>query len=51
MWDELRRLFRQDLRLIVLTNLHNPSGVVLEESTLLRSATIAQSVECARDGR
>jgi len=43
--DELRKIVSGKTRLIVLTNLHNPSGVVLEESTLREIGHIAQSVD------
>ena len=43
--DELRKIVSGKTRLIVLTNLHNPSGVLLEQSTLREIGHIAQSVD------
>jgi aspartate/methionine/tyrosine aminotransferase len=43
--DELRKIVSGKTRLIVLTNLHNPSGVLLEESTLREIGHLAQSVD------
>jgi aspartate/methionine/tyrosine aminotransferase len=40
--DDLERLVTKSTRLIVLTNLHNPSGALLEESTLRQIGEIAQ---------
>jgi len=40
--NDLQRLVTKSTRLIVLTNLHNPSGALLEESTLRQIGEIAQ---------
>jgi len=40
--DDLRRLVTKSTRLIVLTNLHNPSGAFLDESTLREIGEIAK---------
>jgi len=40
--EDLDRLVTKSTRLIVLTNLHNPSGALLEESTLRQIGEIAQ---------
>ena len=42
-FDDLERLVSKSTRLIVLTNLHNPSGALLEEATLRQIGEIAQS--------
>jgi aspartate/methionine/tyrosine aminotransferase len=39
--DELRRAIRPDTKLIILTNPHNPSGVLLSEQALARIANVA----------
>lgn len=38
----LQELFTQNIKLIVLTNLHNPSGVLMGRTSLERIATIAE---------
>jgi aspartate/methionine/tyrosine aminotransferase len=40
--DEVARLIRPETRLIVLTQLHNPSGAVLDEATLRRLAEVSR---------
>jgi len=42
--EELASRVTRNTRLIVLTNLHNPSGVLIDDSTLRRIGEIAQSV-------
>jgi aspartate/methionine/tyrosine aminotransferase len=42
--DELRTIVTPQTRLIVLTNLHNPSGVSLEEAALREIGDVARSV-------
>lgn len=42
--DELKALAGNSTRLIVLTNLHNPSGVLIEDSTLKQIGEIARRV-------
>lgn len=42
--EEIESLVTPNTRLIVLTNLHNPSGVLLDDSTLKRTGEIARSV-------
>jgi aspartate/methionine/tyrosine aminotransferase len=42
--EDLQRIVSDKSRLIVLTNLHNPSGVLLEEETLRRIGDVARSV-------
>ncbi len=42
--DEIERLVTAGTRLIVLTNLHNPSGVLIEDSILERIGEIARRV-------
>ena len=42
--DELRKIVSGKTRLIVLTNLHNPSGVLLEESSLRAIGEVALRV-------
>jgi aspartate/methionine/tyrosine aminotransferase len=39
--DALAALFRPETRLIMLTNLHNPSGTLLDDATLRAIATLA----------
>lgn len=41
--DDLRARIRPDTRLIVLSDLHNPSGMLLDEATLTALAELAQS--------
>lgn len=41
--DDVQRLVSKSTRLIVLTNLHNPTGALLEESTLRQIGELAQS--------
>jgi aspartate/methionine/tyrosine aminotransferase len=41
---DLEKIISKKTRLIVLTNLHNPSGVVLEEETLRGIGEVARSV-------
>lgn len=40
--DDLATLIRRDTRLIVLTNLHNPSGVLLDEDTMRALGAVAR---------
>lgn len=40
--DELAKLIRRDTRLIVLTNLHNPSGVLLDEDAMRQLGAVAR---------
>jgi len=40
--DEIRRSIRNNTRLIVLTNLHNPSGMLISEESLLEVAGLAE---------
>ena len=40
--DELARLIRPDTRLVILTQLHNPSGAVLDKAALGRLAAVAR---------
>jgi aspartate/methionine/tyrosine aminotransferase len=42
--DELKKIVSGQTRLIVLTNLHNPSGVLLEEPALREIGEVARSV-------
>jgi aspartate/methionine/tyrosine aminotransferase len=42
--EELARLVTPQTRLIVLTNLHNPSGALLDDDTLARIGEIARGV-------
>jgi len=42
--DELEEMVSGKTRLIVLTNLHNPTGVLLEEDTLREIAAVAKRV-------
>ena len=42
--EEIERLVTERTRLIVITNLHNPSGAFTEESTLKQVGNIAQRV-------
>jgi aspartate/methionine/tyrosine aminotransferase len=42
--DELEKMVSSKTRLIVLTNLHNPSGVLLEEDTLRGIGDVAERV-------
>jgi len=42
--DELKKLITEKTRLIVLTNLHNPSGALLEEPALRELGELARSV-------
>jgi aspartate/methionine/tyrosine aminotransferase len=42
--DELQKMVSGRTRLIVLTNLHNPSGVLLEEDTLRAISEVAKRV-------
>jgi len=42
--EEIDRLVTQQTRLIVLTNLHNPSGVLTDESTLTQIGKTAERV-------
>src|SRR5215813_10060735 len=42
--DELEKMVSPKTRLIVLTNLHNPSGVLLEEDTLRAIGDVAKRV-------
>ena len=42
--DELKKTVSGKTRLIVLTNLHNPTGVLLEEDTLLAIGDVARRV-------
>ena len=42
--DELKKIVSGKTRLIVLTNLHNPSGALLEESALREIGDVARSV-------
>jgi len=42
--EDLEKIVSKKTRLIVLTNLHNPSGVLLEEETLRAIGEIAKSV-------
>jgi aspartate/methionine/tyrosine aminotransferase len=42
--DELRKFVSGKTRLIVLTNLHNPSGVLLEEAALREIGEVARNV-------
>ncbi len=42
--DELERIVSSKTRLIVLTNLHNPSGALLEEGTLRAIGDVARRV-------
>ena len=42
--DELERLASHSTRLIALTNLHNPSGVLIDDSTLKQTGEIARRV-------
>ena len=44
MADEIEALVTPETRLIVLTNLHNPSGVLIEDSRLKQLGEIARSV-------
>ena len=39
--DELARLIRRDTRLVILTQLHNPTGAVLDESALRALGAVA----------
>jgi aspartate/methionine/tyrosine aminotransferase len=41
--DDVQRLVSKSTRLIILTNLHNPSGALLEESTLRQIGEIART--------
>lgn len=40
--EDLQKLIRRDTRLIVLTNLHNPSGVLLDEDAMLALGAVAR---------
>jgi len=40
--EELARLIRPDTRLVILTQLHNPSGAVLDEAALQALAAVAR---------
>jgi len=40
--EEIERRIRKNTRLIVLTNLHNPSGMLTSEATLLAVARVAE---------
>ena len=42
--EQLEPLITRNTRLIVITNLHNPSGVLIEDSTLKRIGELARSV-------
>ena len=42
--DEIESLISSKTRLIVLTNLHNPSGVLIDDSTMRRIGDIARDV-------
>src|SRR5688500_13661161 len=42
--DELQSKISSRTRLIVLTNLHNPSSALVDETTLRRAGEIAESV-------
>src|SRR5258708_20250106 len=42
--EDLEKIVSKKTRLIVLTNLHNPSGVLLEEETLRAIGEMARSV-------
>ncbi len=42
--DELESLVTAKTRLIVITNLHNPSGVLIDESTMKRIGDLARKV-------
>jgi aspartate/methionine/tyrosine aminotransferase len=42
--DELKKIVSGKTRLIVLTNLHNPSGVLLEEAALCEIGEVARNV-------
>ena len=42
--EQLESLITRNTRLIVITNLHNPSGVLIEDSTLKRIGELARSV-------
>ena len=42
--EQLEPLVTRNTRLIVITNLHNPSGVLIEDSTLKRIGEMARSV-------
>jgi aspartate/methionine/tyrosine aminotransferase len=42
--DEIERLVTPKTRLIVITNLHNPSGVLIDDSTMKRVGEIARRV-------
>ena len=42
--DELESLITPKTRLIVITNLHNPSGVLIDDSTMKQIGEIARSV-------
>ena len=41
--DQLDNLMRPDTRLIILTNLHNPSGTLMDDSQLLEIARVAKA--------
>lgn len=43
--DDLRSNLTSDTRLIVLTNLHNPSSVLIEENTLAQIGQIAREID------
>lgn len=42
--EEIEKLVTRNTRLIVLTNLHNPSGVLIDDATLKRIGEIARGV-------
>lgn len=42
--EQVEPLITRNTRLIVITNLHNPSGVLIEDSTLKRIGELARSV-------
>lgn len=42
--DEIEKLVTSNTRLVVLTNLHNPSGVLIDDATLKRIGEIARGV-------
>lgn len=44
--DELKQLISPSAKLIVLTNLHNPSGVLIEPDRLQAICDLANEVEC-----
>ncbi len=42
--EELESLVTRNTRLIVITNLHNPSGVLIDDSTMKQIGEIARRV-------